>query len=118
MPEITYTGPVKVEEAGGGTHILTAAEITGPAGPTGATGPTGPQGPPGAGGGLGSDANYVYTQIVPATTWSVTHTLNKYPAIEVIDSGGTEITGDVNYVSTTEVTLTFKSPFGGKAILN
>lgn len=49
MPEISYTGPVLVEE-GGVTRTLTADDIRGEQGPqgaTGATGLTGSQGEPG-----------------------------------------------------------------------
>jgi hypothetical protein len=64
MPEITFTGPVLIEEDGD-TRTLTAEDIrgaqgpqgdtgpTGPQGATGLTGPTGPQGPQGPAGSTG-----------------------------------------------------------------
>jgi hypothetical protein len=43
VPDITFTGPVLIEE-GGDTRTLTADDIRGEQGLTGLTGPTGPQG--------------------------------------------------------------------------
>lgn len=68
--------------------------------------------------GVDSDKNYIHTQGTPSDTWTINHTLNKYPSVTIIDSGGTEIIGDIKYIDTTTVLVTFTSGFSGKAILN
>lgn len=61
---------------------------------------------------------YEYNQLVPATTWVITHNLGRFPAVTVVDSAGTVVEGDVDYVSTTQVVLTFSTPFSGRAWLS
>ena len=63
-------------------------------------------------------ATFEFTQGVPATTWNITHNLNKFPSITVIDTGNTVVTGEYNYTSNKTVTLTFSAAFAGKAYLN
>ena len=66
----------------------------------------------------GSDSNYVHNQSQPLDTWSITHNLNKYPSVTVIDSAGSKVEGSVTYISNEEIKIEFSSPFSGKAILN
>lgn len=33
------------------------------------------------------DSNYTYQQLVPAATWLITHNLNKFPSVTIIDNG-------------------------------
>lgn len=61
---------------------------------------------------------YVHEQLVAATTWTINHTLNKYPSVTVVDSGGTMVYGEVNYVSDSQLTVSFSAAFSGKAYLN
>ena len=68
--------------------------------------------------GVDSDKNFVYTQGVPSDTWTISHPLNKYPSVTIIDSGGTEVIGNIEYIDTSTVVVTFASGFSGKAILN
>lgn len=66
-----------------------------------------------------SDKTYIHTQSSPATTWTITHGLNKYPSVTVIDSAGDHVGGvEFNYDSFSQVTLHFGAAFAGKAILN
>ena len=68
--------------------------------------------------GVDSDKNFVYTQGSPSDTWTISHPLNKYPSVTIIDSGGTEVIGNIEYIDTSTVVVTFASGFSGKAILN
>jgi len=61
---------------------------------------------------------FIFTQNVPSTTWNIQHNLGKFPSITVIDTGDTVVTGEYNYTSNTNVTLTFSAAFAGKAYLN
>ena len=70
-----------------------------------------------------TDKNFVHNQIGLSSTWSVTHNLNKFPSVTVVDSGGTIITGEVTHVNLNEVTISFTSdgnalPQSGKAFFN
>jgi hypothetical protein len=69
---------------------------------------------PGTAGGL----TYTYTQSSPSANWSITHNLNRYPAVDVVDSGGTQIEPDIHYVDSNNVVVNFGSPTSGKAYLN
>ena len=85
----------------------------------GMPGPPGPQGPQGSQGVPGlSGANYVHTQSVPDANWSIAHGLGRYPSVTVVDSAGTVVFGNVEYVSVNLVIVRFNGAFGGAAFLN
>ena len=65
-----------------------------------------------------TSSTFTFTQGVPANTWNITHNLNKFPSITVIDTGNTVVTGEYTYIDTNNVTLTFSAAFAGKAYLN
>ena len=69
-------------------------------------------------GGVTLDANFVFTQASPSATWVVTHNLNKYCSVTVVDSADNIVFGDVLYNSLNQVTLTFAGAFSGKAFFN
>ncbi len=74
------------------------------------------------------DANETFTQKTPANPWSVTHTLNKKPAVSVVI--GTEVVGgspttddievypEIEYTSNSALTIRFAAAQGGYAYLN
>jgi hypothetical protein len=64
------------------------------------------------------DKNFVYTQNVASNTWVVTHNLNKFPSVTVVDSANTLVNGQVEYNSINEVTISFRAGFTGKAFFN
>lgn len=68
--------------------------------------------------GTGGDKHYVHKQETSSDTWEVTHGLGKEPAVIVVDSAGTEVIGEVEYVSLNKCILRFQAPFSGKAIFN
>lgn len=65
-----------------------------------------------------TDKNYFYIQNTASNIWEITHNLNKYPSVTIIDSSGNEVIGDVEYNSVNQVTLTFAGAFKGTATLN
>ncbi len=67
---------------------------------------------------IGQDLTHVHVQNVASTTWTVSHPLNKFPAVSIIDSGGTIVEGDVNYVDINTVVITFSYQFTGTVYLN
>lgn len=62
--------------------------------------------------------SYVYDQQVAALVWNVTHNLNKYPSVTVVDTAGDEVIGDVHFNNSNTLTITFSSAFSGKAFIN
>ena len=64
------------------------------------------------------DKNYVHTQITASNNWIITHNLNKYPAITIVDSGGTVVIGEIEYVNLNLVYARFNGIFSGKAYCN
>ena len=64
------------------------------------------------------DKHYTHNQAVASSEWIITHNLNKYPSIEVVDSGGSMVIGDVTYNNTNQITIKFSAAFSGKAFLN
>lgn len=61
---------------------------------------------------------YLHDQGLAASTWTITHSLGKYPSCAVTDSGGTTIIGQISYTTTNSLTITFIGAFSGKAYLN
>jgi hypothetical protein len=64
------------------------------------------------------DWNYVHTQSDPSSSWSINHNLNKYPAVTIVDTAGTEVEGNVSHTGPNGLTITFAAPFSGKAYIN
>lgn len=65
-----------------------------------------------------ADKNFVYTQNIPDDVWTIVHTLNKFPSVSVKDSAGTLVLGQIDYIDTTTIKITFSGSFSGVAILN
>ena len=64
------------------------------------------------------DKHFTHTQSSASATWVVNHNLGKYPSVSVVDSAGTQVVGQVDYISTSRATLTFVGAFSGKAYFN
>ena len=64
------------------------------------------------------DKHYVYEQATPSAEWTVTHNLRKHPSIEVVDSAGTVVIGEYDYIDLNNVRLIFGGAFAGKAYFN
>jgi len=61
---------------------------------------------------------YTHNQDSASTTWTVSHYLNKYPSVTVVDSSKRKVDGfDLTYTSRNSLTISFSSAFSGKAYL-
>lgn len=67
---------------------------------------------------LNADKTFVFEQGVASDTWSITHNLNKYPSVTVVDSAGNEVIAEVVYTDTNNCVVTMTAAFKGKAYLN
>ena len=59
-----------------------------------------------------------HTQVSASSTWTVTHNLNKFPSVTIVDSNEEQIFGVVDYQSANTIVLTFSAAISGKAYLN
>ena len=59
-----------------------------------------------------------HTQGSASSTWTVTHNLNKFPSVTIVDSNEEQIIGVVDYQSANTIVLTFSAAISGKAYLN
>jgi len=64
------------------------------------------------------DKTFNYNQGLPSATWIITHGMNKYPSVIVINSTGDMVEGHIEYVDKNNVILTFSGAFSGDAIFN
>lgn len=71
--------------------------------------------PQGVGGG---DKFYQHNQRVSSDVWEVKHNLNKFPSVSVVDSAENKVQGEVQYLDSNNLIITFSAPFSGKAYLN
>lgn len=62
--------------------------------------------------------SYIHTQSVSASTWTINHNLGFNPAVSIVDSGENVVIGDVTYISTNALSVSFNASFGGKAYLS
>lgn len=65
-----------------------------------------------------SDKNYLHIQDVASDTWNITHNLNKFPSVTVVDSGNSEVIGDVVHVDLNNLVVKFNGAFTGRAFIN
>ncbi|AWN43179.1 hypothetical protein [Methylobacterium durans] len=76
----------------------------------------GEQGPPGQDGEAVSRA--VIVQAQAASVWILTHGLNRFPGVTLIDSAGDVFDGDTRYVDANTIVVTLIAPTAGTAFLN
>ena len=106
---MTAVGPQGIGVAGA-TGATGATGSTGSTGATGATGATGPAGPT-------QPLFYTHNQGVPSANWSITHSLNGYPSVVVMDSANNQTEGAITYTSVNTMSIAFSAAFAGTAYL-
>ena len=70
-----------------------------------------------ANGGSGSTRRHIHTQGVASAEWVINHPLGGHPSVTIVDSANTAVFGEVQYESTSQVTVYFTVPFSGLAYL-
>ena len=65
-----------------------------------------------------TDKHYVHTQMVAAASWTINHNLGKFPAVSVVDSGGSVVVGEVQYINKDTLIVSFAGAFSGVAYCN
>lgn len=118
--EVLELSPLDVVvEAEDAPLVIESVEF-GPPGPPGPQGLQGETGETGATGPRGADAaeTFYFVQAVPQATWTITHSLGRHPSITVVDSAEQIVHGDVDYIDSNTITVTFPGGFSGRAFLN
>ena len=67
---------------------------------------------------IDTDKRYVHTQNTSSSVWTINHSLEKFPSVTVVDSGGSIVLGEITYTDDNNITLTFSAAFSGVAYLN
>lgn len=62
-----------------------------------------------------ADKTYLHTQANPATTWQITHNLNKVPNVIVRNGTGQQIFGEVQVVDGNNINILFNQSVAGTA---
>lgn len=68
--------------------------------------------------GITSDQHYTHKQAQAAKVWIITHGLGKRPSVTVVDSAGTAVIGEIEYLDDNTVRLAFCAAFSGTAYCN
>lgn len=71
-----------------------------------------------ANGSAWQDRTYRYVQIAAAMVWTITHNMACRPSVTVVDSAGTRIFGEIEYLNDNTVRVSFTAQFSGEAYLN
>ena len=64
------------------------------------------------------DASYTHVQQIPNSVWQISHGLGKYPSVVIVDSAGTQVIGEVVYLSLNWLEVSFSAPFAGTVHCN
>jgi hypothetical protein len=64
------------------------------------------------------DKTFVHVQYEASEVWHINHNLNKYPVVTVIDSAGSVVVGNIEYIDINNITVSFTGGFSGRAICN
>ena len=67
---------------------------------------------------ISEETTYVENITENASVWDIEHDLGRFPAVQVVDTGGSVVIGDIQYVDQNNITITFSAPFQGTAYLN
>ena len=62
--------------------------------------------------------SYEHVQGSASSTWTISHYLNKYPSVTVVDNDDDVVIGEINYQDKNTVIIYFAAAFAGKAFLN
>lgn len=67
---------------------------------------------------ISEETTYVENVTENTSVWEIEHNLSRFPAVQVVDTAGSVVIGDIQYVDQNNITITFSAPFQGTAYLN
>ena len=66
-----------------------------------------------------SSITFIWRQDIASGIWHIQHNLGAFPSVTIVDSAGTQIIGDVQYIDSNNITVSFDAgSFAGIAYLN
>ena len=65
-----------------------------------------------------TDETFIFDQTTDSNSWAITHNLNKYPSVTVVNTSDEEVKGGVSYTDSNSLTIDFQTNIAGKAYLN
>lgn len=65
-----------------------------------------------------ADKTFDFIQATPSATWTIQHSLNKLPSVSVVNNNNVVMYGNITYIDTNNLIITFSAGFSGKAYLN
>ena len=65
-----------------------------------------------------TDKHFTFNKNIASEKWEIKHNLNKYPSVTVVDSADTVVYGNIEYIDSNKLIITFSDGFAGKAYLN
>jgi len=117
MTEVVETDALNTLTVEGDPTIVLTETATGVQGPAGPAGPAGADGAAGPAGPAADNITVVHDQASASATWTINHNQGRYPSIDIIDSAGNHVIGDIKHNSLNQVVATFDNAFAGKAII-
>jgi hypothetical protein len=67
--------------------------------------------------GTGTTRRYIHAQGSASDSWNIEHNLGGRPQVTIVDSAGTVVYGEIQYLSNTQIRVLFSAPFSGNAYL-
>ena len=67
---------------------------------------------------ISGETTYIEVVTQNTSVWSIEHNLSRFPAVQVVDTAGSVVIGDIQYIDQNNITITFSAPFAGTAYLN
>ena len=64
------------------------------------------------------DKDFTFTQSSAASTWNITHNLNKFPSVTVTLADGSQVIAEVTHNNKNNLTITFSGDNSGTAYMN
>lgn len=61
---------------------------------------------------------FVHNQMSASKVWTINHDFDRFPSVFCFDTQGRQIIGSIEYVSMTQIVVTFSALVSGKAYLN
>lgn len=66
----------------------------------------------------GTDNTILFIQNTPTLSLNITHNLNKYPTIVLLDTSNSLVEGNISYPSLNRVSIVFDAEFTGKVSIS
>jgi hypothetical protein len=67
---------------------------------------------------ISGETTYIENVTQNTDVWNLEHNLGRFPAVQIVDTAGSVVIGDIQYVDQNNITITFSAPFQGTAYLN